>query len=849
MNKKVEKNNQNNLNQQNQTEPKEELKTDLIEQAEKEPKKELESDLEKETKAEVKELGRKVSSFNKTYDKIAKFGLYFLTFLLPILFLPWTANVLDFNKQALLIITVFISFSAWMFKVLISGRINFKISLIHLPVIFLFLVYLLSAIFSLWPYGSFWGWPQPVSESLFSLLGLVLFYFLVVNIFEKKEIFNLLFVFSLSLFLAMLFGIFQLWGKFIFPIEFTKNSGFNTVGGVTSLAIFAVVSLPLFLFSLVSSEKKYQRVLFTLYLAVCTLLLILTNIWIAWWLVIIVGILIIVLGIQRRDSFDGRWLILPIFFLTLALLFTFFRFQIPGISSPSSEFFLKYKPSLEIVWQTLKTHLLLGTGPGTFVYDFSKYKDISFNQDPFWMIRFDWAGSKFLTIAATVGIFGILAFLFLIGFFIFYGFKFLINYKQTGDRFWLISIGAFVSFLTLTVSFFLYSSNLVLDFYYFLMLSVLTVNFVSNKKGFILKPSSFSTLSITLIFTLIFVFVLGVSILEIQRYVASVNYLQAAKLWQEGKTDESLKRLEKAVAIDSKNDFYLRELSSLYIQNINELSQKGDLSQEELRQKVQFYINNAVGTAKTATDLNSFNVNNWANRGFVYQSLIGLVNNSKDWALTCYERASELEPFNPYFLTQRGISLLKEAVNLTQDKKQEQEKLISEAEENFKKAIELKTDYAPALFQLAMVYQLRGEEEKMIEELEKAKTIAFSDVGIAFQLGLVYYQKNDFEKAKAELERAVSLNPNYANALYFLGLTYDKLNRRDDAIRVMERVVALNPNSSLATTVLNNLKTGEPALKGTVEEQPPEIPIKEEPEKQKEVKNNNSQETNKKSKK
>ena len=115
----------------------------------------------------------------------------------------------------------------------------------------------------------------------------------------------------------------------------------------------------------------------------------------------------------------------------------------------------------------------------------------------------------------------------------------------------------------------------------------------------------------------------------------------------------------------------------------------------------------------------------------------------------------------------------------------------------------------------------------MINELEKTKGLAPEDIGLAFQLGLIYYQKEDFERAKTELERTTSLNPNYANALYFLGLTYEKLDRRDEAIRVFERVVVLNPEHPIATAVLNNLKTGQEPLKGVIEEQPPQAPIKE----------------------
>ena len=627
------------------------------------------------------------SSIVETCERVSKIALYILIFLLPILFLPWTANVLEFNKQALLIVAVFVAIFAWMIRVLVSGKISFNLHWIHIPMVVLFLVYLGSTIFSVWSHGSFWGWPQPTSESLLSLLGLLLFYFLIINIFERKEIFYVLSLFVLSAGLAMIYGILQIFGKFLIPIDFTKVTSFNTIGGVNNLGIFGAGLLPLIVIFLIQSKKKIYQILFGAALVISAFLFLLINFQIIWWLVIVGSVFLIAFCAQRRDVFDSRWLILPMFFLALALLFLLLKFQIPGLPQSPLEFFLRHKPSFDISFEVLKEKPVFGTGPGTFVYNFSEYKNISFNQGVFWNTRFDWASSKALTILGTVGILGALAFLALIGLFVFYAIRSLFIRAKTQNNFWPLSIGVFIAFLVLNVGFFLYSSSVCLDFAYFLMMGSLVALISPERKEFVLKPSSLITLAITFAFTLVFIFGLGVLILEGQRYIASTNYLKAIKLAAQGNSQKSLVYLEGAVRLAPENDFYWRELSQAYLQELNVISKSADLSQEEATKKIQLYINNAVNSAKTSADSNPNNVANWSVRGFIYQNLIGIVNGTADWAVTSYDKAAELEPVNPYFPTQAGVCLLKKND-------------IGKAKEKFEKALELKPDYAPAKDQL-----------------------------------------------------------------------------------------------------------------------------------------------------
>ena len=783
----------------------------------------------------------------KIYDFVSKGALYLLVFLLPIFFLPWTINILDFNKQILLIVLVFISFFAWMLKVLVSGRFELKLTGLYIPIGVLFIVYSASTFFSLWRHGSFWGWPLVTSESLFTLIGLLLFYFLVSNIFKKKEIFYLIVSLVLSGFLVMIYGTFQLFGKFILPFNFTEATSFNTVGTVNALGLFAAVLLPLIIV-LVMVSKRVLKGIFIVVLVLDTFLLILVNFSVCWWIVIVGSALTIILRIQKKDFVDNRWIGLPIFFLAIALFFNFFKFQVFNPPPRATEVYLNQNASFDISQQVIKEKPILGSGPGTFVYDFSKYKDITFNQTSLWNVRFEGAGSKFMTVLATTGILGAFSFLALIGFFILYGIKFLIiksfenSSKNSDERLlkeispeekanqgflWMIGTGIFVSFVSLGIGYFLYHSNLTLDFIFFLLIGSLVALVSSTKIEFLPRSSPLLALTVNFALTLIFIFGLGILILGGQRYTAEMNYFEGIKAWGKGESNIALNKLEKAASINPKMDLYWRELSQVYLQGVNIESRRTDLPQADINQRVQIFINNSVNSAKTAVDVNPQNVANWSVRGFIYQNLIGIVGGVEDWAVKSYEEALKLEPANPYYPTQAGIVLLRESLLLSEEEAGLRDELFVKAETKFKKAIDLKSDYAPARFQLAIVYQSQGKIDESIKELEKTKILAPSDVGLAFQLGLIYYQVKDYEKAQAEFERAIGIDPNYANALYFLGLVYDQKGEKSEAIESFRKVLDLNPGNEEVKKILENLREGKRALEGIIEGVPPTVPIEE----------------------
>jgi len=281
----------------------------------------------KEQKGQPKEI----------WGKVSKISIYLLVFLLPLFFLPWTTSVLAFNKQALLVLLVFLSLLGWFLESLTKGKVNLNFNVFNLPVIAFLTILGIATLFSSYKYGSFWGWPLSIGSSFLTILGFVLFYLLIVNIFQKKsEILGLLLVLAVSSFLAIILGILQLFGKFVFPFDFSQLASFNTIGTVNSLGLFGAVLLPLVI-SLTFITKKLVRSLLIAFGLLILSLVLLVGFWAAW-LPLLVGIIVILLfGINRRQTFQTGWLIPLMVLLAVAMFFGVFRVSIPGLPATPLE--------------------------------------------------------------------------------------------------------------------------------------------------------------------------------------------------------------------------------------------------------------------------------------------------------------------------------------------------------------------------------------------------------------------------------------------------------------------------------------------------------------------------------
>lgn len=771
-------------------------------------------------------------------DKVIFGSLYLLVFILPLLFLPWTFEALEINKQTILFILTLIAGLAWVGKMIASKEVVLRRSFLNLLVLLYLVIYALSAFFSLDKYSSFVGASGLEKASFATVLCFVLLYFIIINnVRESKIIKNILYSLFLSSALAAIFAFLAFLG--LIPAKFLPTQFANTIGSLSAFGIFlsaVFVLVPIFFLKVEQEEKsKLSKTVILVLLSVLSslilFLLIAIDSWMVWVSFVPALAVFLAFVVLRADDIKNLgWLALPMAALVLAILFFFirtpFRFNLPAEIMPS------FRASASIAKQTLEEAPLLGSGPGTFALDYAKYKPQGVNLTALWNIRFDRSASWILTMLATTGLLGLLSWLFWVIFLIF---RSMINLiRSRTSVLWLYSLGLVSSWFLLFIGKIVYSSNLTLEFLFWILTALLVVLGFHKFWETSLARSPRASLILSFVLTLGIIFTLSAFYLVGQRYMADVNFTKALAADAHGEGIEKVTNyLDRAIAQNRWNDAYFRNLSQALLSQINqELSLEPN---EERARKIQSLIALDIDIAKRATELSPKNSANWSTLASIYQAIMPLIGGADEWAVNSWQKAIEIEPNNPFFYTEFGkvyvgiadaaaVGLQAEDEKVKKEAEAKVKENLAKAEEKFNKAIELKVDYAPAHFELAMTYSRQGKTKEAISKLEAIKINLPNDIGVAFQLGLLYYQNKEQDKAVAELERAVKLAPNFANARWYLAAIYEEQGKKDLAIAQLEEILKTNPENETVKKKIEALKAPPPETPSEMPEPLPEEP-------------------------
>ncbi len=755
------------------------------------------------------------------YERISVWALYALAFLVPVMYLPWTVDPLEINKQTALLLLTAVAVLSWLGMIIARKQFLWKRSwLFLLPVLFLVSA-LASSSLSIAPVVSWVGQSSQEYTSFLTLTAFVAMFVIGSHALGETRVQRG--VWSASLLSSGLVSILT-----FLDLANIFSTGTNFIGTPSSLghylAAMAVLGSGLLL---VTGEAKKESVLpggwFGKLVTGCIFLTLLGAFVVAlaidaWpiWVALIAGLgLLFTFSLIRAAEFPRvRRFLAPMLLFAASLIFLFFSSPVSG--RYAIEVSPSYSSSWQIAQETWGEHgYFFGSGPGTFVMDYTEYHREDVNQTIFWDTRFDRSVSHFFTMLVSLGIVSTVLFVLFLLFLLGAALMMLLREKAHDE--WKMTYVALAGWFVLSVGLFIQSTNMTLAFLFWLLSAVLVSQVHPKTWQVPFRESPRFALASSFLFILVSVGIVTLMFVTVSRYGSEVAFAKAVNADAAGAPlEEVLVDLDAAASLNRWSDIYYRNLGNALLLQTAEIIEDPEVDPEYVRA----LVSSSLSAATRSVEISPSNVVNWSLLGDIYREVAPLVGDADLFAISSYQEAIDLAPVNPkyrvalakaYLVRADQLSLLTASDDeaFAEEADEARIEALSLAEESLLAAIELKPDYGPAHYELALVYTRQGNLADAIARLEALRAASPLDVGIGFQLGLLYLQQGKADLAKAELERIIEISPNYSNALWYLSVVYEQLGDIDGAIEMVEAVLVQNPDNVLALQRLEDLESGE----------------------------------------
>ena len=571
------------------------------------------------------------------------------------------------------------------------------------------------------------------------------------------------------------------------------------------------VLLSILTIELLKTNKKWKVIQYAL-LILGILFLIIANVSLVWLLVGIFSVIIFVYSISLQHSgakiIQGENEKKKFPFTSLIVIFICLMFLVGG--NLVNGFVSKYislnnqevRPSIittsQIAWKSIKHDPFFGTGPNTFVIDWSLWQPKDIAQTVFWNVDFTNGYSLLTTFAVTTGLLGLISFLLFLIIYVTRSIQSIrLAFRDTLSNYFIMTTLMISIYSWITIIF--YNPNIIMLMLAFVSSGML-IGILVSKQAIPAKDFSFLSDPRNSFFSILILLVLMVSSISltyiyIEKFASVVYFSNALK---GNNTTESLAKSEnmllRAISLN-KNDVYYRSLSQVYLSRINLLINDTTVSADTLKTDLQQLVNLAQQSASLAVSQNPKQYQNYMNLGNIYTALVPLsVANSYESAGAAYDKAITLAPNNP------SILLAKASLEFTNKKNDEARKYI-------KQALDLKSDYIDAIFFLAQIETNEGNLPAAIKQAELAATLAPNDSTVFFRLGLLRYNNSDYTGAISAFEKAVIIDNSYLNARYFLGQAYKKVGRTSDALVQFNILAKVLPDNQDVKNAISSINT------------------------------------------
>ena len=678
---------------------------------------------------------------NKVFDLINSLITLILVAvaaLTPLIFTNLTTDFYDTPKLILLITATLVLLGLWIISWIVRGKIEITRTPLDIPLLFLLLAILASTFFSTSRYSSIYGVFPEVHGSAVSWVTYILLYFLTVSHFRKtgqiKIFIQVLFGSAVIVSLISLFSYFRVF----LPFDMAKGVNFTPAGSTFSAVSLLLMLLPLSLTSTINRNKILPQ---TIAIIISTLFGV---------IIVLIGsisayiVLLIIFGgciFAVKNQLSNKTLpllLIPFGVAVLALLLTYLPFSGNKFNELRNSFPNEIQLPFSISWKISATAFrdspFVGTGPATYLFNFTSYKPVEFNQLAFWNFSFSSAYNEFLQVFGTWGLLGVTGLIAICGVIIMFIRKFLFS-NYSDDKLEEIQVflpGFAVSGIAAILLLLIHASTLVSVMTTLLLMAA----FMASQKEIREKISEFllgikiSTSGNTQIdFLPIIIFVLflvGAGFAGQKTYNAVVaDYYHRLALSQANKDGaKTYEYLQKAENLNPYIDLYRVDMAQTNFALANALAtQKGptkDKPQGTLtdqdKQTIQTLVTQAINEGRASVTISPRSSRNWEVLALIYRNITGVAKNSLTFALDAYGRSIQMDPLNPTLRLNVGTIYYAS-------------KNYDLAVRFFTDAVNLKPDYINGYYNLTLALKDKGDLQNAKIIAEQTLALLQKDIG------------------------------------------------------------------------------------------------------------------------
>jgi eukaryotic-like serine/threonine-protein kinase len=134
------------------------------------------------------------------------------------------------------------------------------------------------------------------------------------------------------------------------------------------------------------------------------------------------------------------------------------------------------------------------------------------------------------------------------------------------------------------------------------------------------------------------------------------------------------------------------------------------------------------------------------------------------------------------------------------------------AESEFKRAIDLDPNYAPAHQWYSSFLVTMGHSDDAIAEARRSQELDQFSLIVNAQLAYILYLSGQYDEALKECQKIIAIDPNFFAGLRYAGLVYEQMHRYEDSIAALERARDLSNGSQVMIGALAHAhaKAGHP---------------------------------------